>query len=147
MSQFWNRKRILVTGGAGFIGSEVVRNLVEKRGVPRENIVVPRSADCDLRSMEHAQRAVAGCQLVIHTAARTGGIAYSREHPASQYFDCMLMNLNVMAACTNRVEKFVGVGNILAYPETAADAVENSRKVQDLRAGLQEKGVQCLVGG
>src|SRR6266404_2925136 len=97
-SEFWSGKRVLVTGGAGFIGSYVVDRLVRDRGVPRENIVVPRSVDCDLREYSSAERAVAGCEIVIHLAAVTGGIGYSRSHPASQYYATSFIDLNVVEA-------------------------------------------------
>ena len=110
MKNFWSGKRVLVTGGAGFIGSFVVDNLTQKRRVNPGNIVVPRSMDCDLRKFENCQAAIKGCQVVIHLAAPTGGIAFSRSHPASQFYDSMLINLHMMeAARLEGVEKFVNV--------------------------------------
>lgn len=141
MSDFWQNKRILVTGGAGFIGNFVVDSLVRKRGVARKNIVVPRSNDCDLRELENCRRVIGDCQIVIHLAARTGGIAFSRAHPASQYYDCMLMNLYLLEASRQAgVEKFVGLGNILVYPETAQNPLEerqlNDGKVAETHLGI-----------
>lgn len=120
MTSLYHGKRILVTGGGGFIGTALVEALVKTRGVDRADLVVPRSQGCDLRIFENAQRAVEGCQVVFHLAARTGGIAYSRSHPASQYSDCALMNLQVFeAARLAGVKTLVAIGNLLAYPESA----------------------------
>ncbi|PYS15335.1 MAG: hypothetical protein DMG15_05245 [Acidobacteria bacterium] len=81
--EFWKNKRVLVTGGGGFLGSYVVENLMAIRGVPAEHIVVPRSKSFDLREPDVCLQITRGCNVVIHLAAVTGGISFSRSHPAS----------------------------------------------------------------
>lgn len=121
---FWQDRRVLVTGGAGFIGSYVTAAL-RRRGVPDDRIVVPRSRSCDLRVLEHCREAVQGCDIVLHLAAPTGGISFSRAHPASQYRDCSLINLHMLeAARETGVRKFVGLGNLLAYPASAPSPLQ-----------------------
>ena len=70
MNGFYARRSIVVTGGAGFIGSSLVENLVRTRGVSLSDIRVPRSADFDLRRFDDAQRALDGAEIVFHLAAR-----------------------------------------------------------------------------
>jgi GDP-L-fucose synthase len=130
---FWKDKRVLVTGGAGFIGSYVVEKLLYNKGVPHDSIRVPRSRECDLQNLDNCRRAVSGCQVVIHLAAVTGGIGFSRTHPASQYYRSTLIDLNVIEAAREAgVEKFVAIGNLFAYASDAPVPLEEN----DLFDGL-----------
>lgn len=111
------QKQILVTGGAGFLGRQVVAQLVAA-GADPEQIAVPRSHDCDLRRMEDCRRAVAGQQVVIHLAAHVGGIGLNREKPAELFYDNLMMGTQLIhAAWEAGVEKFTCVGTICAYPK------------------------------
>lgn len=117
---FWDGKKVLVTGGAGFIGSHVVDNLVQKRGVARQDIVVPRSQDCDLRVFENCLRVVEGVDVVIHAATTVGGIKYNNENLATQFYNPNLINSQIVeAARLEGVEKFVSVCCVCAYPKDA----------------------------
>lgn len=111
------KKRILVTGGAGFFGSHVVDEF-KKRGVPESQITSPRSAEFDLRDASVCKKVVQGQDLVIHMAANCGGIGYNREHPGELFYDNAIMGIQLMeAARQTAVEKFVQVGTICAYPK------------------------------
>ncbi len=110
-------KRILLTGGSGFLGSFVVDELIS-RGVKRENIVIPRSSDLDLRKWENCQSAVKDADVVIHLAARVGGIGFNLKFPAELFYDNAIMGIQLMeAARLSGVEKFVAVGTVCAYPK------------------------------
>lgn len=110
-------KRILVTGGAGFLGRQVVNQLCEL-GAERAKISTPRSRDCDLRVWENCQRVVAQQDVVIHLAAHVGGIGLNREKPAELFYDNLIMGTQLIHASYQAgVEKFVCVGTICAYPK------------------------------
>lgn len=110
-------KRILVTGGAGFLGRQVVRQLCEA-GADPQKITVPRSQDLDLRKMENCLRAADQQDVVIHLAAHVGGIGLNREKPAELFYDNLMMGTQLIhAAYEAGVQKFVCAGTICAYPK------------------------------
>jgi GDP-L-fucose synthase len=110
-------KKILVTGGAGFLGKQVIAQL-HQAGSLDADITVPRSKTCDLRSLEHCQAAVKGQDVVIHLAAHVGGIGLNREKPAELFYDNLMMGTQLIhVAYQEGVQKFVCVGTICAYPK------------------------------
>ncbi|MCW4024568.1 MAG: GDP-L-fucose synthase [Candidatus Bathyarchaeota archaeon] len=118
MSSFWEDKTVLLTGGAGFLGSHIVDNLVNKRGVARSQIVIPRSSTTDLRSWDNCLNVVKNVDVIIHLAARVGGIGFNQKYPGTLFYDNIMMGANLMEASrVANVKKFVQVGTVCAYPK------------------------------
>ncbi len=128
-------KTVVVTGGAGFLGRRIVKWLHE---AGCQSIVVPRSAQYDLRQPDAVRRLYADAhpQLVIHLAARVGGIGANREKPGEFFFDNLMMGTSLMEqARQNGVEKFVSIGTVCAYPKFTPVPFHE----EDLWAGYPEE--------
>jgi GDP-L-fucose synthase len=111
---FWSGKRVVVTGGAGFLGrptTDMLRDL-------GADVSVPRSAEQDLRDRAVCCEVIEGADVVVHLAANVGGIGYNRRNPGPLARDNLAMGLNVFEACReHEVEKLVAACSVCAYPK------------------------------
>jgi GDP-L-fucose synthase len=117
MTNYWPDRRVMVTGGGGFLGKAVVRRL-ETSGA--DEIFVPRSRDYDLRTPKGIDGAIADGrpQMVIHLAAVVGGIGANRENPGRFFYENAIMGIQLMErARLAGVEKFVTIGTVCSYPK------------------------------
>lgn len=110
-------KKILLTGGAGFLGSHVFSELIRNK-VSKKNIFIPRSKEIDLREKNNCKKAVKGMDILIHLAGNVGGIGKNQNLPATLFYDNVQMGINLIhEAMLAKVKKAVIIGTICSYPK------------------------------
>jgi GDP-L-fucose synthase len=124
MSYFWKNKQVIVTGGAGFLGSVIVRKLRERSAA---HIVIPLIEGCDLTNLADIHRLLSCVRpqadrglgsIVIHLAAKVGGIGANGEHPADFFYENLMMGVQLLhESWKSGIEKFVAIGTVCAYPK------------------------------
>lgn len=114
---FWDSARVLVTGGGGFLGQQVLE-LLEARGA--SHIIAPRKREYDLVKSDDVRRLIreAKPEIVLHLAANVGGIGANQAHPAEFFYDNLMMGVQLMHESWKAgVKKFVAVGTVCSYPK------------------------------
>ena len=97
-----------------------MKRLVRTRNVETQQIIIPRSREIDLRKLEDSRKILEGADIVIHLAAKVGGIGFNQENPGSLFYENVLMGVNMIEGARQaRVVKFVQVGTVCAYPKFA----------------------------
>ncbi len=107
--------QIVITGGTGFLGTQVVSELRKKK---YRNLRVANSHNFDLRNRNACLKLLKNAEVVIHLASKVGGIGFNRKYPADIFYENLLISLNILqAAKESNIKKFVGVGTVCSYPK------------------------------
>lgn len=115
-TEFWKNKKVVVTGGAGFLGQHLVRKLKEKGA----EIFVPSIKNYDLRNLDLCLKITKNKDIVIHLAGVVGGIEFNKSNPGRLFFDNIILNTNMMEAARRLdIQKFLGISSACAYPKNA----------------------------
>ena len=110
-------KKVLVTGGHGFLGSWVVKEL-ENRGA--QHVFAPSSKQCDLRTLAGCKKAVVGQDIVVHIAARVGGIGLNKKYPGQLFYNNAVMGIHLLEEARQAgVSKMLIIGTACSYPKNS----------------------------
>jgi len=114
----WNKKRILVTGGEGFLGRHVVNEL---KNLGAQEIISMSSSDLDLRINSNCKKAVQNVDIVFHLAGKGGGIGFMKKFPADVFYDNLIMGIQLIHEAKEAgIEKFIALGTVCSYPKFAS---------------------------
>ncbi|MFX0084950.1 MAG: NAD-dependent epimerase/dehydratase family protein [Candidatus Hodarchaeota archaeon] len=124
--EFWESKKVLITGGTGFLGSNIVKRLKTSKC----ELLLPRSKEYDLRYLDQAQQLIdnSSPDIIIHCAAKYGGIHVNKNNPAKIFVDNLLMNTNIFEASREKQDcKFIGIGSSCGYPGHIEDYMKEDQ--------------------
>ena len=113
----WSGKKVLVTGGNGFLGSHVVDEL---KNLNAKDIFTPASKDYDLRNRTDCKKVLKDIDVVFHLASTSGGIMFLKERPAEAFYDNIMMGVNLIHEAKEAgIEKLIITGAVSSYPKLA----------------------------